>query len=214
MKWLVGFLVVVNAALFLLATGYDSNGPVDASTYPVVSAESMRLLKEARAHRESAAAPGPRCARIGPFVSSAVASLAAQKLDEMALNYSRRTVKAREIRASRVYLGPFETQSALQTQRQLLASAGVEDYYVKREGEENAGIVSLGLFSQREGAEVLLGKLARADVEARIRSEDRVLKPNYWLEIEDPAVAEGTPAELTGVSWGESGARLRRYACS
>lgn len=213
MKWFVGLLVVVNAALFLWATGHNPGQPASASAYPVVSAESMRLLSEVRARTDSAAEGGADCARIGPFVNSAVASLAAQKLDAMSLRYNRRTVKSREIRAFRVFLGPFEGQSSLEAQRRLLDSGGIEDYYVKRDERNGVGIISLGLFSQREGAQALLDRLARNEVQARLRAEDRVLKPNYWLEINDPAVARDIPSELANASWGEKEAEVRRYKC-
>ena len=212
MKWLAGFLLLLNAALFLWATGHDPGRPTSASAYPVVSAESMRLLSEVKARRESTGAEEPRCMRIGPFNSSAVVSLAAQQLDAMSLNYTRRTVKPREIRAFRVFLGPFQSESATTTQRRLLENAGVEDYYVKRL-EDGGGIVSLGLFSQREGAEVRRRQLDAKGVEAKLRTEQRVLEPNFWLEIRDPAVAREIPPELSGANWGEDDARVRRYEC-
>lgn len=212
MKWLAGFLLVLNAALFLWATGHDPGRPSSAAAYPVVSAESMRLLSEVKAEHDSDHDNRRRCARIGPFASSSVAAVAAQKLDAMSLSYSRRTVKSREIRAFRVFLGPLRGESAIETQRRLLEAGGVEDYYVKR--DENGGaIVSLGLYSQRDGAEVMLRKLARNDIQANLRTEERVLEPNYWLEIDDPALDREIPRELAGASWGEQEARVRRYDC-
>lgn len=213
MKWLAGFLLLLNAALFLWATGHDPGRPASASAYPVVSAESMRLLSEVKAELGASRDDAARCIRVGPFVSSAVVALAAQKLDAMSLRYSRRTVKSREIRAFRVFLGPLESESAIETQRRLLEAAGIGDYYVKRD-EEGNGIVSLGLFSQEEGAEAMRRKLAEAGVDARLRTEERLLKPTFWLEVNDPAVAGTIPPELDGASWGEEEARVRRYECS
>ena len=212
MKWLAGFLLVLNAALFLWATGHDPGRPAPASAYPVVSAESMRLLSEVKAGDESSRDGPPGCLRIGPFVSSAVVTLAAQKLEAMSLSYTRRTVKSRQIRAFRVFLGPFQSESGMETQRRLLEAAGVEDYYLKR-NEEGGGIISLGLFSQQDGAEVMRGKLSRQDIETKLRTEERILQPNFWLEIDDPAVAREIPPELAGASWGEQEARARRYKC-
>lgn len=213
MKWLAGFLLLLNAALFLWATGHDPGRPASASAYPVVSAESMRLLSEVKAQAGGSRDNGSQCIRIGPFVSSAVLALAAQKLDAMSLGYTRRTVKSREIRAFRVFLGPFQSESAIQTQRRLLESAGVEEFYVKRDDDSGA-IVSLGLFSQEDGAEAMRRKLAEAGVDARLRTEERVLAPNFWLEVDDPAVAADIPPELDEASWGEEAARVRRYECS
>lgn len=213
MKWLAGFLLVFNAGLFLWATGHDPDRASPAGSYPVVNAEGMRLLSELGPEGLSAPNEGRRCVRIGPFSSSAVASLAAQKLDAMSISHSRRTVGSREIRAYRVFLGPFESDSAMEVQRRLLEAGGVEDYYVKPDTDGSPGIISLGLFSQRDGAEVMRRNLADDNVEAKLRTEERLLEPNFWLEIDDPAVADGTPRELAEASWGENDVRVRRYKC-
>lgn len=212
MKWLAGLLLLLNAALFLWATGHDPAGPTGASPYPVVNAEAMRLLSEVREDSSSEADAG-LCARIGPFVDSAVMAVAAQKLDALSLPYTRRTVKAREIRAFRVYLGPFQSQSAVEAQNRLLEAAGVEDYYVKDNEEDGGQIISLGLFSQRDGAQVLRQRMLRRDVRAKLRTEDRVLESNFWLEIDDPAIARDIPEALTEARWGEKDARVRQYDC-
>jgi len=212
MKWLVGFLGVINAALFLWATGHDADGLAPASAYPVVNAENMRLLHELAGPEQGSEDSRNRCARIGPFVDSAVAALAGQKLDALSLSYSRRTIKSREIRAYRVFLGPFETRAGIEAQRRLLQAGDIEDFYLKRD-EQGVGIISLGLFSQRDGAELLADRLSRLDIQAKIRPEDRTLKPSFWLEIDDPSVARQIPPELAEARWGERRARLRRYEC-
>jgi hypothetical protein len=94
----------------------------------------------------------------------------------------------------------------------LLDAAGIKDYYVKHD-EPSGGIISLGLFSQRDGAEALIDSLRRSDVQARLRTENRVLQPTFWLEIDDPAVAHGIPRELAQASWGEQGAKITGYGC-
>lgn len=212
MKWLAALLLLLNAALFLWATGHDPSRAPGASPYPVVNPEAMRLLSEVRQDSAEDDEDAGRCARIGPFVDSAVMSVAAQKLDALSLPYSRRTVKAREIRAYRVYLGPFQSQSAVQAQSRLLDEAGVDDYYVKNE-EDGGRIISLGLFSQRDGARVLRQRMLRRDIRAKLRTEDRVLESNFWLEIDSPTAAGDIPEELSEARWGEKGARVRRYDC-
>jgi len=212
MKWLAGLLLLANVALFLWATGHDPARSRGASAYPVVNPEAMRLLSEVGQGPDKGSPDSGRCARIGPFVDSAVMSVAAQKLDALSLGYTRRTVKAREIRAYRVYLGPFQSRSAMQAQSSLLDAAGVDDYYPKSE-ENGARIISLGLFSQRDGARVLRQRMVSRDIPAKLRTEDRVLGSNFWLEIDNPEVAREIPDELSQARWGEKGARVRRYDC-
>jgi hypothetical protein len=207
MKWLVGILCLLNAGLFLWSSGHTP-----AAAYPVVNEDNMRLIREMQAGNRSSGQGEPRCARIGPFVDSSVAALAAQKLDSLSLGYNRRTVKSREIRAYRVFLGPFESSSAIEAQRRLLRRAGIEDFYLKRDAA-SGDIISLGLFTQRNGAETLAAKLGRQDIQARIRPEERTLKPSFWLEIDSPVAVRNLPRELAGARWGEKGAALRRYDC-
>ena len=223
MKWIVGVLLLCNAVMFLWATGHRP-----ASTEfirPPVAGETMMLLSELTPVQPSPevadqtggqqpAPPPPMCLRIGPFNNELLAEQTASRLRTLALKVESRTVNQREIRAYRVYLGPFDTQSAIDAQRQLLDNSGVKDHYVKRASGEK-DIISLGLFSQGTGAEALINELGTKNIVAQTRHEDRMLEPTFWLELQDPEANEKNRAELTAVrNWGEESTKLSEYPCT
>lgn len=219
MKWFIALLLVLNLGLFLWATGHDPRTTASVAEYPAVNPEGMKLLSEMRsqqqektANEDEASPSSVFCVRIGPFVNSAMVSAASSKLNDLSLVHEQRTVKSRSIRAYRVFLGPFNTQTAVSAQRQLLNASGIIDHYIKRE-PEGGDLVSLGLFSQRDGANLFMEKLENQGVAAKLRAEDRFLEPNFWLEINDSQIAANIPSDLAASDWGEERAKWRQFSC-
>ena len=154
------------------------------------------------------------CLRIGPFYDNKLAEKTGDRLKAMSLAVSSRTVKAREIRAYRVFLGPFESSAEVDKQRQALTDKGVSDHYVKREtGQED--VISLGLFIQKTGAKSLVNQLEKKNVSARTKPEDRLMDPTTWLELKDTDANRKVQTELAAIkTWGDARARLSEYPCS
>lgn len=215
--------MICNAAVFLWATGHRP-----ASTKfirPPVAGETMMLLSELRPVQstptvaeqtggEEPSPPQPMCLRIGPFENEKLAKETASRLRTLSLQVESRAVKERKIRTYRVYLGPFDSQSAIDAQRQLLNNNGVQDHYVKRQPGER-DIISLGLFSQGTGAEALVGELGAMNITAHTRHEDRTLEPTFWLELQDPEANKKSRAELAAVrNWGDGRTKLSEFPCS
>ena len=219
MKWVFGILLLCNVGLYLWTYGQRP----DSSEFirPLVNGETMMLLSEmAPAKSESTVEatgdpPVERayCLRVGPFYDINLASESGDKLARLSLPFEARSVRAREIRAYRVFLGPFTASAAVQTQRALLNKSGVTDHYVKRQpGEQD--IISLGLFTQSTGADALMSELKGKNVSAQIRTEDRMLEATYWLELRDPRANQKTQSELTGMEWGDERTKLSEFPCS
>ena len=155
----------------------------------------------------------PLCLRIGPFFDQRLASKTGEKLTALSVPFDTRSVKARKIRAHRVYLGPFAASSEIDAQRKSLTDAGIKDHYVKRQAGEQE-IISLGLFTQSNGAEALVQELKEKNIQARTRPEDRTLKPTFWLELRDTKANESAQSELAGETWGDERAKLSEFPCS
>lgn len=154
------------------------------------------------------------CLRIGPFYDKNLAAESESRLQAMSLLVSSRTVKAREIRAYRVYMGPFDTQPEIDKQRKELNAKGVSDHYVKRESGQK-DIISLGLFIQKSGAKSLVRQLKKKNVSARTKPEDRVMEPTTWLELKDTTADRNIQPRLAAIkTWGDARARLSEYPCS
>jgi len=241
MKWIVGVLVLVNAGLFLWATGQRPSST--EFIRPTVNGETMMLLSEMLPAQPTAVVtpvmdkqepevnqqprgeqqveqqpvladqPPSLCLRIGPFYDKKLAEKTENRLQSMSLLVSSRTVKAREIRAYRVFLGPFETRSEIDRLRKELISKGIKDHYVKRESGQK-DIISLGLFIQKSGAKSLVDQLKRNNVPARSKPEDRVMDPTIWLELKDTAANQKVQPELAAINtWGDARTRLSEYPC-
>jgi cell division protein FtsN len=243
MKWIVGVLVLVNAGLFLWATGHKPS--TTEFIRPTVNGETMMLLREmlpaqptvvitpvedtrkpegdklesgerpAEEQQQAALEQTPAiCLRIGPFYDDKLAEKTGNRLKAMSLVVSSRTVKAREIRAYRVFLGPFESPSEIDKQRKELTDKGISDHYIKREtGQED--IISLGLFIQKTGAKSLVDQLKKKKVSARTKPEDRVMDSTTWLELKDTDADRNVQTELAAIkTWGDARARLSEYPCS
>ena len=211
-KWVVGVLALVNVALFLWATGHRSVSSASPEDFrQQVNAASMRLLREnALSAAESGKTP---CFRVGPFYELNAVALASQKLDILKVPYGQRTIKERQLRAYRVFLGPYSTESAIEAQRGLLRENGITDLYLKRE-PGGTSLISLGLFSQRQGAEDFVRDLTRKRLPAQARAEERVLGPTFWLELEQSSANRAAENELRATRWGDPRAKLRPFPCS
>lgn len=212
MKWLVGVLLLLNVALFLWATGHQpTSGPDSTSFRQPVNPAGMRLLSEV-ARPEPGTGLQTGCYRVGPFYDQNAVALAGQKLDILRVPFRQRTVKERELRAYRVFVGPYSTESAIETQRNLLRAGGITDHYIKRESE-GTSLISLGLFSQKSGADAFVRELEGKRINAQLRTEDRVLGPTFWLELDDRDANRAATGGLEQTGWGDPRANLRPLPC-
>lgn len=212
MKWVFGFLLVLNVALVLWATGHRGPSHPDvAPPLPPVNPASMLLLTE-QVRITRAAAGLATCMRVGPFESESNAAKAARTLDELDISYVSRAVRGRRIQAYRVYLGPFDDQSAANQARSMLRARGVKDYYALRQSNGDV-VVSLALFSQQSSADSYIKELEAKNVLAKSRPEDQAIAASYWLELRDRRPVGALRAQLRGVDWMEPSATLRHSPC-
>lgn len=219
MKWVFGILLLCNVGLYLWTYGQRTDGT--ESTRPPENGETMKLLSEVTpAANETKAEPSDDqpieqsfCLRIGPFFDINLASESGEKLASLALPFKARSVKARAIRAYRVYLGPFTSSGAAQEQRTLLNENGITDHYVKRQSGEQ-DIISLGLFIQSDGADALMEQLEAKDIKPHVRTEDRTLEPTYWLELRDSNANRNSESRLDAMEWGDERTKLSEFPCA
>ncbi len=209
MKWFLALLVLLNVGMYLWATGHKSTS--SSSVRAMVNADGMRLLSELSAERDNRSASS--CYRIGPFYDERGSVKAVGALNELSVPHTALTIKQREVRAYRVYLGPFNTSEQIEQQRNLLRNNGIYEHYVKSE-PSSQDVISLGLFSQQARAEEFMHDLLERDVRAQTRPEDRTLGPTYWLELQDVAPNQGVLAVLRETKWAGDRARLRVFPCN
>ena len=214
MRWVVAILLVLNAGLYLWLTGPGKKvadpGVVELSA---VNPESMRLLTDTdRVADVPASGVASICVRIGPFVALGTAAHARELLDELRLSHRTDTVKARAVRAFRVYVGPYESADLAETMRERLRDSDIEHYMVTE--ADGTRTFSLGLFSREVTAKRYIETVAVQGIEANFRQEYRELPASEWLEIRDLTVDSDARRRLEVADWNEARAQLRRIPCN
>ena len=210
MKWIFLVLVVANVGLYLWVNSHQTYNAVPvAGGETDINVEVMELVHERQARRINEEVF--ECMRIGPFSTADTFSRASRLLINEGYGFTRNVVSARELRNFRVYLGPFTTQAAKETAERRLKQQGL-DYYAYEDKEGELLSVS-GLFSEGEAAGAYVAELKGVGLDAKARSEVRILGPWRWLEVAD-AVTEEWRDTLRGIEWGDAKAQVAGVSCS
>ena len=210
MKWVFLVLVVANIGLYLWVNSHQTYNAVSVVGGETdINVEVMELVHERQARRINEEVF--ECMRIGPFSTADTFSRASRLLINEGFGFTRSVFSARELRNFRVYLGPFTTQAAKETAEQRLKQQGL-DYYVY-EDKEGELLSVAGLFSEGEAAGAYVAKLKGVGLDAKARSEVRVLGPWRWLEVAD-AVTEERRNTLRGIELGDAKAQVASVPCS
>ena len=210
MKWVFLVLVVANVGLYLWVNSHQTYNAVSVVGGETdINVEVMELVHERQARRINEEVF--ECMRIGPFSTADTFSRASRLLINEGFGFTRSVFSARELRNFRVYLGPFTTQAAKETAERRLKQQGL-DYHVY-EDKEGELLSVAGLFSEGEAAGAYVAKLKGVGLDAKARSEVRVLGPWRWLEVAD-AVTEERRNTLRAIEWGDAKAQVASVPCS
>ena len=210
MKWVFLVLVVANVGLYLWVNSHQTYNAVSVVGGETdINVEVMELVHERQARRINEEVF--ECMRIGPFSTADTFSRASRLLINEGFGFTRNVFSSRELRNFRVYLGPFTTQAAKETAERRLKQQGLDYYtYEDKEGE----LLSVaGLFSEGEAAGAYVAELKGVGLDAKARSEVRILGPWRWLEVAD-AVTEERRNTLRGIEWGDAKAQVAGVPCS
>ena len=225
MKILISLLLLLNVGVYLWDQSDFAIKPRDPfEARPPIKPESMRLLTTIDKTTELGQSVQPdtplpevalsqdQCFRVGPFTSQTTLEKASAKLQSLRLTSDSKTVAARQIRAYRVYLGPFNKKVDVEKQRKQLKKKGIEEFYVIQDAAKETSI-SLGLFSQQESANKFIDNLKNKEVEAESRQELRTIGERYWIELraarQDPVALK----KMDKLNWGEKRVKLRKVDC-
>lgn len=220
MKWGVVLLLIANVALYLWAGGGIERA---GSVKPEVNKEGMRLLGEPQSAGADSAATSPdgaqarsartgqaalSCYRLGPFKDEAARSAAARWMSSRQLTYRAVRSESREMRAVRVYLGPFDTLDAAGPAMRGLKEKAI-DHFVDPEARGQV-YVSLGYFSQEALAVKFVAHLLTRGIDAKSRAEYRAMGPFDWME----AAVDTTRRDLLlARRWPEKGVTVFKIGC-
>lgn len=147
------------------------------------------------------------CALIGPFVQDEHWDAASGWIEDQPWARTRIRSANRELRAVRIYLGPFESREAAQPTMDLLKKKELDHYYYVSEGKER---ISLGYFTQEELALRYVKKMKTEGFDAHSQPEYRTLGPFYWMDVR---VERGLLDRLLERDWQAEGVRVTERTC-
>ncbi len=159
---------------------------------------------------ESGSLPvGLSCYRIGPFKSGSVWSRANSWVQSQDISITPVRSESREVRAVRVYVGPFESIAAAQGDVEVLKQKDL-DYFVYLR-DDNQARISLGYFTQEELSIKFVDYLKTQNIEAKSQPEYRTLGPFDWMDVE----IEGERRRLIlDRDWGDEEVETIERECS
>ncbi|MBO9719484.1 SPOR domain-containing protein [Xanthomonas phaseoli] len=163
------------------------------------SAAASAATKTANGVATTAAQPSPapsppaaeRCASLGPFAARADADAALARVRGQASRASVREDKDAGISTFRVMLPNVGDRAAAQALVKRIAAAGMGDYYVIAQGEDNT--VALGQYQSRERAERRQASLVGAGFPAQLVPSGNG-QSRWWIDVRTstaPSVLQG-----------------------
>ncbi|WP_324250582.1 SPOR domain-containing protein [Xanthomonas phaseoli] len=163
------------------------------------SAAANAAAKLANGVATTAAQPSPapsppaaeRCASLGPFAARADADAALARVRGQASRASVREDKDAGISTFRVMLPNVGDRAAAQALVKRIAAAGMGDYYVIAQGEDNT--VALGQYQSRERAERRQASLVGAGFPAQLVPSGNG-QSRWWIDVRTsaaPSVLQG-----------------------
>ncbi len=169
-------------------------------------------MKPTNAVAATAAQPSPapsppaaeRCASLGPFAARADADAALARVRGQASRANVREDKDAGISTFRVMLPNVGDRAAAQALVKRIAAAGMGDYYVIAQGEDNT--VALGQYQSRERAERRQASLVGAGFPAQLVPSGNG-QSRWWIDVR-------TSAATNALQGAAGAARQRSLDCA
>ncbi|KPN08731.1 SPOR domain-containing protein [Xanthomonas arboricola] len=184
------------AAAKVAATSQTSaQVPPPAKVAPTPNEVAAVAIKPSPAVPTPAAAP-ERCASLGPYAARADADAALARLRGQALRTRVREDKDAGVSTFRVMLPNVGDRAAAQVLVKRIAAAGMGDYYVIAQGEDNT--IALGQYQSRERAERRQASLVGAGFPAQLLPSGTG-QSRWWIDVRSTA-AIGTLQGTAGAT--------------
>ncbi|MEN9112967.1 SPOR domain-containing protein [Xanthomonas perforans] len=176
------------------------------------SAAANAAMKPTKGVAATAAQPSPapsppaaeRCASLGPFAARADADAALARVRGQASRANVREDKDAGISTFRVMLPNVGDRAAAQALVKRIAAAGIGDYYVIAQGEDNT--VALGQYQSRERAERRQASLVGAGFPAQLVPSGNG-QSRWWIDVR-------TSAATNALQGAAGAARQRSLDCA
>jgi hypothetical protein len=153
--------------------------------------------------------PPAHCVTVGPFGDNARAVRAVQLLHDRGFT-PRQRGEGEARQGFWVYVGGLSTEAQQNDVIQRLQRSGIQDAQVMP-GSEQGRRVSVGLFSERDGADRRARAVKALGLSAEI-AERKQTAAAYWVDVDLNASTQTLPTDGL-LSLQESGARLEIHEC-
>ncbi|MCC8669657.1 SPOR domain-containing protein [Xanthomonas arboricola] len=187
----------INAAAAKVAATSQTSAQVPPPTRvaPTPNEVAAVAIKPSPAVPTPAAAP-ERCASLGPYAARADADAALARLRGQATRTRVREDKDAGVSTFRVMLPNVGDRAAAQALVKRIAAAGMGDYYVIAQGEDNT--IALGQYQSRERAERRQASLVGAGFPAQLLPSGTG-QSRWWIDVRSTA-AIGTLQGTAGAT--------------
>ena len=161
----------------------------ELSILPIVNDEKTQSPERMYAEQQATEI----CFRVGPFNDEQSVQKASAWMIDNAISAETITGNSREIKAIRVFAGPFLQRQPLQRYTAELKIKQLQfkemnrelEYYVYGDSETGY-FVSFGYFHQQELASKYLEDLQAVDIQAELETKYEIVGPLYWLQATVP----------------------------
>ncbi|PPT95305.1 sporulation protein [Xanthomonas arboricola pv. arracaciae] len=191
------------AAKVVATSQTSAQVPPPSTVAPTPNEVAAAAIKPSPAVPTPAAAP-ERCASLGPYAARADADAALARLRGQATRTRVREDKDAGVSTFRVMLPNVGDRAAAQALVKRIAAAGMGDYYVIAQGEDNS--IALGQYQSRERAERRQASLVGAGFPAQLLPSGTG-QSRWWIDVRSMA-AIGTLQGTAGA------ARQRSLDCA
>jgi hypothetical protein len=134
------------------------------------------------------------CVSIGPFGDIGSSARAAAVLKDKGFDPQQRAVAGETSQGFWVYVGGLKTQSQVDRVRQDLVFHGITDAHAMADSGAAERRVSVGLFSEREGADKRAKQVQHLGLKAEV-AERKLPVSMYWVDVTPPTENSSVPID-------------------
>ena len=212
MRIAVFVMAFLNVGYFAWANWVDPVAP--PAVYAGMKLPELRLANENPAANVTAVSvrqEPPRCVSVGPFEDLVTAARAAATLKERGLATRQRAEQGASITSYWVYVGGLKTDQEQTRVMRRLQKGKVSDASTMPAAEGEERRISVGLFSDRAGAERRSRVVEKLGLRTRIEEQSQA-GATYWIDFDLTARDSAVAAEGLLAS-DERGSRIEIRAC-
>lgn len=151
------------------------------------------------------------CYALGPMKNQKLLNRVQGRVTAMGLAVEGIRNEVEQVPTNWIYLGPIKTEAEAKRTLQRLHSKGVKDTQLINKGA-NHYVISVGLFSTKEGADERLKRLQDAGFTPSI-SQVTAKKSHYWLDVSYMSGKQVDKKILEDMVRGISGAGVKEIEC-